>query len=577
MLFGDMDQFTKPQWQRVLNVETDDIPAFACVRVVDVNYDEEEQLIFEVEKAYSIKKKVLHFFNGPQPIEADELGQIQSSYPAIAKYEEDDGVPVNGETWGPGVGDSTLRKGNGGFIVVGVVDSTEFLVSVVRDTTADDEESEDPDTGEETIGCSKYQCISPALELAADEPCTCGAKVIQIDLPAITGTDLENVGGIRFLVYDSVNSNNVNQFWKSSTMTRDGRDFQWWLTVVPAAMEATLRLIETSDGDDVHINYSVSEGKGFCCCCTNKFVIDCGTDFLPQEWDGLPPEICAHPVGTRNGNVQYTDSAECDSPCVRFPTNGWVITSDQMSANGSSPCADEACVDLTGSSFLMKVYSCRDFRSNLFPCSSEEFVLDTLDPWSMLINYVHPVTGLLVCAVWFTADQGGSGGTTYIGYSISMDDFECEDENTLTRDTALDVRPGATDGLPCDDIPGTITIAPASGFTDPETGEFIDASGTVCDDDSCGPNDAWVCEGGCDYEVQGDPPLWVYVTDPETECPGADPENPTTSCDCRANILSGGEFLQILDENGEELGQLPAEEWVGEPPQNVTCWLSEGG
>ena len=63
------------------------------------------------------------------------VGSVTMDYPTYALYDVADGVPANGEIWGPALGSFKLRKGNRGFKIIGGATGTgdRAIVRVERD------------------------------------------------------------------------------------------------------------------------------------------------------------------------------------------------------------------------------------------------------------------------------------------------------------------------------------------------------------------------------------------------------------------------------------------------------------
>lgn len=106
-----------------------EIPAYGVVRAVgwDTN-----RSILTVGQPNTYGSQWRHIINGPQPVSASEFGVATNLFPCDALYDDADGTPQAGESWGPRNGTYKLRKNTGGFTVLGVSDSTNKLVRVMR-------------------------------------------------------------------------------------------------------------------------------------------------------------------------------------------------------------------------------------------------------------------------------------------------------------------------------------------------------------------------------------------------------------------------------------------------------------
>lgn len=384
--------------------------------------------------------------------------------------------------------------------------------------------------------CGAVDCASPAVQLAADEPCTCGAKVLRITLPTITGTGLTNIGGLRYLVYDAAASGPTAQIWESSDMTRNSRVFVWRITV-PVNMQAYLQLIETSATPDVnHMRWSLPEAVLFCCCCGNKFVADCGSAYLPLEWNGFPTEICAVPI---EGDESLTDAPECYCEGEQVPTAFSVAVAGITGTFSGVSCSDKLnATHIVQRGFEFGILGRRcgyASHQTLGVVAGDESGVVIWEPEGSAPAELHLVFG----------DAGVLIDIVAIYKQATVAEYNCNGENIFTLNSSE---------AACANYPATITAIPAYGVIDPETGEFIDTTGTMCVDNSCGAPTG-EC-GTCAWEVQLNMMSmmneWVSAF---SECTGM--------CTCPAGVEVSE--LVVYDENNMEIGRFnPLDFQVGQ-------------
>lgn len=97
----------------VRNIDVNPIPAFGLVRLAGVDGDG----TIQVSTPNADSQTYLHVAS--EDIPASVCGQVYRTWPATVLYNENDGTPAAGETWGVKSGDYLLRKGQTGFLIVG--------------------------------------------------------------------------------------------------------------------------------------------------------------------------------------------------------------------------------------------------------------------------------------------------------------------------------------------------------------------------------------------------------------------------------------------------------------------------
>lgn len=106
----------------VYNLEGEEVPAFAVVEAAGFEQPEPGRLVIQVQKPTTYGAQYRHWINGPTPIKPGEFG-LCSRAAVRAAYDDGDGTPQPGENWGPVPGEWKLRKGSGGFKVLGKFDN----------------------------------------------------------------------------------------------------------------------------------------------------------------------------------------------------------------------------------------------------------------------------------------------------------------------------------------------------------------------------------------------------------------------------------------------------------------------
>lgn len=123
----------------LLNNSGETIPARGIIRVVGVTVHEGRDVL-DGRKPNSFGSQYMHFVNGPEAIPVAELGYCY--YPETAGefsggetwalYDDGDGTPAAGESWGPREGTWKLRKNTGGFQVLGLISGLSNIARVVQ-------------------------------------------------------------------------------------------------------------------------------------------------------------------------------------------------------------------------------------------------------------------------------------------------------------------------------------------------------------------------------------------------------------------------------------------------------------
>jgi hypothetical protein len=101
------------RWVPIRNDSGEEIPGFACLKVVDVLSDGS----LAVEKPDTNDEAV--WFSGPGPIPIEGYGHATRDWPAVALYDSADGTPANGDEWGASAGSWRLRAARAGYRVLG--------------------------------------------------------------------------------------------------------------------------------------------------------------------------------------------------------------------------------------------------------------------------------------------------------------------------------------------------------------------------------------------------------------------------------------------------------------------------
>jgi hypothetical protein len=128
------------QFWPVQNVSGEEIPPFACMRIVGTSV-----LIgggsvgFYVDKPNEFGAQHRHIFNSGRPIQYTgswwlDRGEAVIGPILTAVYESGDGIPSFGQHWGPRSGSWKLRKSTGGFMIAdnGYATSSDDTNAIVR-------------------------------------------------------------------------------------------------------------------------------------------------------------------------------------------------------------------------------------------------------------------------------------------------------------------------------------------------------------------------------------------------------------------------------------------------------------
>lgn len=133
---SDFQSFSNYQFDQIVGLQEETIPPFSCVKIkspADLYLESNEGIIvFGAEKPAVYGSQYSHFFTRELSCVYGQLGQIQRTFPAVAKYESADGTPTAGELWGPRSGFWGLKKNTGGFRVLKVLDVSQHLILVDR-------------------------------------------------------------------------------------------------------------------------------------------------------------------------------------------------------------------------------------------------------------------------------------------------------------------------------------------------------------------------------------------------------------------------------------------------------------
>lgn len=105
----------------------DQVPAFGLVRVTGIDVTNGA---FQIAKPNADSQDC--FINGPTPIAIGDFGAITVDVPFMALYDTADGTPTVDSVWGAASGSYKLRSGKTGFIIKGVVDSTNGIAMVTK-------------------------------------------------------------------------------------------------------------------------------------------------------------------------------------------------------------------------------------------------------------------------------------------------------------------------------------------------------------------------------------------------------------------------------------------------------------
>lgn len=114
------------RWLAAVNDSGEELPACAAV-VVDSSGDQGQ---FTVSKPTTDGEHV--WIAGPIGALDGDQASVTNDFPTLAYYDDADGTPAVGETWGAGAGSWKLRKNKAGFRVCGTPDTDLKLVQVER-------------------------------------------------------------------------------------------------------------------------------------------------------------------------------------------------------------------------------------------------------------------------------------------------------------------------------------------------------------------------------------------------------------------------------------------------------------
>jgi len=120
-------------WQLVFNGEASaDCPAFGVMLANGVN-GSAPRVLPKTKQPDVYGCQADFFVAGPSGIKHQTSGRAQKGPTYVVAYDSGDGTPAAGECWGPRSGTNLLKKNTGGFIVLGVTDTTRHYVAVVSE------------------------------------------------------------------------------------------------------------------------------------------------------------------------------------------------------------------------------------------------------------------------------------------------------------------------------------------------------------------------------------------------------------------------------------------------------------
>lgn len=125
---SDLSPNRETRWLPIRNDSGERIPAFGLVEpseVITLNRRKIQTVVKPTEN--SLDRVML---NSPSSIKIDGFGSATRAFPNFAKYDTDDGAPVNGEIWGSVGGSFALGKGQFGFRIIGGVNTEKGIVEV---------------------------------------------------------------------------------------------------------------------------------------------------------------------------------------------------------------------------------------------------------------------------------------------------------------------------------------------------------------------------------------------------------------------------------------------------------------
>lgn len=103
----------------VVNTTSEDIPAFAVMKISKVDKEEAVSVIKPDEDSCK-----LIIVNGPYIIPANGEGDGTIDMPFWVYYETADGTPASNEQWGTKAGSWKIHKGKLGFLTIAMINST---------------------------------------------------------------------------------------------------------------------------------------------------------------------------------------------------------------------------------------------------------------------------------------------------------------------------------------------------------------------------------------------------------------------------------------------------------------------
>lgn len=121
-----MDPVQDARWLAAKNNDAGEMPAFAVAVVASSGT--EGQFVLTKPTANGEHAWIA----GAVPALAGDGAEVTNDFPAWALYDDGDGTPAVGETWGAGASSWKLRKNNAGFRICGTPDTTLKIVPVER-------------------------------------------------------------------------------------------------------------------------------------------------------------------------------------------------------------------------------------------------------------------------------------------------------------------------------------------------------------------------------------------------------------------------------------------------------------
>lgn len=126
MIIQPRTQFGRIRWQPFLNDSGEAIPPWSLLEPTDFNG------IYHTVQKPTVDDSAWVFLNGSREIPIGGYGSGTWDLPNLAKYEEGDGTPAWGESWGSRAGFWGLSRGYEGFLMMGP--GADGRVMVERDT-----------------------------------------------------------------------------------------------------------------------------------------------------------------------------------------------------------------------------------------------------------------------------------------------------------------------------------------------------------------------------------------------------------------------------------------------------------